>query len=113
MQEASLHDIDHMVPPAEAWDSGAHSPAQRQAYANDLDEPRALVAVTARSNRCKSDQDPAQWPPPYEPAQCRYGTEWVAINEQLQSDPAYLTLRGPAHEGTSSGVAGVPSVLRP
>ncbi|MDQ1033613.1 hypothetical protein QFZ75_000029 [Streptomyces sp. V3I8] len=55
-------DIDHMVPLAEAWDSGAHTwtPARREAYANDLDAQRSLVAVTARSNRSKSDQDPAE-----------------------------------------------------
>ena len=43
-------DIDHMVPLAEAWDSGARTwtTATRQAYANDLGDPRSLVAVTAR-----------------------------------------------------------------
>ena len=42
-------DIDHMVPLAEAWRSGAWAwtPAQRMAYANDLDDPRPLLAVTA------------------------------------------------------------------
>lgn len=46
-------DIDHMVPLAEAWDSGASqwTAARRQAYANDLGSERSLVAVTARSNR--------------------------------------------------------------
>ncbi|WP_231642833.1 HNH endonuclease family protein [Nocardia sp. NRRL S-836] len=36
-------DIDHMVPLAEAWDSGAFdwSPQRRQNYAKDLDEPVA------------------------------------------------------------------------
>ncbi|MFG2825055.1 HNH endonuclease [Kitasatospora sp. NPDC048365] len=49
LQEAKLLDVDHVVPLAEAWDSGAFawSAAERQAYANDLDEPRALVAVSA------------------------------------------------------------------
>jgi hypothetical protein len=48
-------DIDHLVPLAEAYDSGAStwSPERREAYANDLGDPRALVAVTARSNRQK------------------------------------------------------------
>ena len=72
-------DIDHMVPLAEAWDSGAYAwtPEQRQAYANDLDEPRALIAVTATTNRSKADQDPHQWLPPYEPARCEYITSWT------------------------------------
>ncbi len=55
-------DIDHMVPLAEAWDSGASSwdTARRQAYANDLDHPQALRAVSAAANRSKGDLDPGQ-----------------------------------------------------
>jgi hypothetical protein len=39
-------DIDHFVPLKEAWDSGAWawSPSQRQRFANDLSDPRALIA---------------------------------------------------------------------
>ncbi|WP_411096015.1 HNH endonuclease family protein [Streptomyces sp. 020-2-3H-GM] len=73
-------DIDHMVPLAEAWDSGASgwTAARREAYANDLDADRSLVAVTARSNRSKSDQDPSTWLPPLADARCTYATDWVA-----------------------------------
>ncbi|MGW2016694.1 HNH endonuclease family protein [Streptomyces sp. NPDC001927] len=73
-------DIDHMVPLAEAWDSGASAwtPARREAYANDQDAATSLVAVTARSNRSKSDQDPAEWMPPLPDAHCRYVGEWTA-----------------------------------
>ncbi|MEU6449977.1 HNH endonuclease family protein [Streptomyces sp. NPDC046979] len=76
---ASGLDIDHMGPLAEAWDSGAStwSAAQREAYANDLGADASLVAVTARSNRSKSDQDPAQWLPPAAEVHCRYVAEWV------------------------------------
>lgn len=74
-------DIDHMVPLAEAWDSGASewTTARRRDYANDLGEEVALVAVTARENRAKADKDPAQWLPPAESAQCRYVTEWTTV----------------------------------
>ncbi|MFB9394155.1 HNH endonuclease family protein [Streptomyces coeruleoprunus] len=73
-------DIDHMVPLAEAWDSGARNwdKAKRVAYANHLDDPVHLVAVTGRSNRQKADKDPFEWMP-YEQARCRYITEWVHI----------------------------------
>ncbi|MFB8415310.1 HNH endonuclease family protein [Streptomyces albidoflavus] len=73
-------DIDHMVPLAEAWDSGASAwtAARREAYANDLGADASLVAVTARTNRSKSDQDPAEWLPPAPGALCRYGAEWTA-----------------------------------
>ncbi|MFJ7063532.1 HNH endonuclease family protein [Streptomyces microflavus] len=73
-------DIDHMVPLAEAWDSGASawSASRREAYANDQGSAVSLVAVTARSNRQKSDQDPADWMPSSPEAQCRYVGEWVS-----------------------------------
>ncbi|WP_405679957.1 HNH endonuclease family protein [Streptomyces xanthophaeus] len=77
---AGALDIDHMVPLAEAWDSGASSwtAQRREAYANDQGQASSLVAVTARSNRQKSDQDPAEWLPSSAEALCRYGAEWTA-----------------------------------
>ncbi|MFF3177920.1 HNH endonuclease family protein [Streptomyces sp. NPDC057900] len=73
-------DIDHMVPLAEAWDSGASqwSAARREDYANDLGADRSLVAVTAKTNRSKSDQDPAEWLPPAAEARCTYVADWVS-----------------------------------
>ncbi|MCY1649309.1 HNH endonuclease family protein [Streptomyces sp. NPDC048212] len=73
-------DIDHMVPLAEAWDSGASqwTPARREAYANDLGSERSLVAVTAKTNRSKADQDPSTWLPPLADARCTYAADWVA-----------------------------------
>lgn len=51
--QARAFEIDHLVPLAEAWDSGAStwSAKEREAYANDLDDARALIAVSAASNR--------------------------------------------------------------
>jgi hypothetical protein len=74
-------DIDHMVPLKEAWDSGAWNwtAAQRQAFANDLSDARALIAVTAGQNRSKSDKDPSNWIPPQKSYTCTYLSEWVAI----------------------------------
>ncbi|MFB6675090.1 HNH endonuclease family protein [Streptomyces sp. NPDC056390] len=79
-------DIDHMVPLAEAWDSGASAwtAQRREAYANDLDADRSLVAVTARTNRSKADQDPAQWLPPLADARCTYAADWVATKLRWQ-----------------------------
>ncbi|MFD3687906.1 HNH endonuclease family protein [Nocardiopsis sp. NPDC058631] len=86
--EARGLDIDHMVPLAEAWDSGASewTTARRRDYANDLGEEVALVAVTARENRAKADKDPAQWVPPSEAALCRYVTEWTAVKTRWSLD---------------------------
>ncbi|MFI5753063.1 HNH endonuclease family protein [Streptomyces sp. NPDC051644] len=87
-------DIDHMVPLAEAWDSGASgwTAARREAYANDQGAATSLVAVTARTNRQKADQDPAEWLPPAPDALCRYVGEWVAtkLRWRLAADEAEL-----------------------
>ncbi|MGP3990815.1 HNH endonuclease family protein [Streptomyces sp. 3N207] len=79
-------DIDHMVPLAESWDSGASAwdAKKRERYANDLDSPRSLVAVTARENRQKADKDPAQWWVPAESASCQYLSDWVATKTRWQ-----------------------------
>ncbi len=72
-------DIDHMVPLAEAWDSGARNwtAAQRESYANDLGDYRTLVGVTDSVNSAKGDQDLAEWQPTYD--KCRYLREYVAV----------------------------------
>jgi hypothetical protein len=72
-------DIDHMVPLAEAWDSGARNwtATQRKNYANDLGDYRTLVGVTDSVNSAKGDQDLAEWLPRYD--KCRYLREFVAV----------------------------------
>ena len=72
-------DIDHVVPLAEAWRSGAWNwtPTQRQDYANDLTEPRALVAVSLSLNRSKGDKDVAQWLPAK--GVCSYIEAWITV----------------------------------
>lgn len=73
-------DIDHVVPLAEAWRSGASewSDDQRERFANALDVPQ-LIAVTATSNRSKGDMDPAQYLPPNQAYRCTYSQMWVAV----------------------------------
>lgn len=79
--DPSTFDVDHMVPLKEAWDSGAHSwnASTRTAFANDLGFPHSLIAVTARSNRSKSDRDPAQWLPTNSSFHCEYAFRWLAV----------------------------------
>ncbi|MFB6712852.1 HNH endonuclease family protein [Streptomyces sp. NPDC056358] len=88
---ASDLDIDHMVPLAEAWRSGASSwtTAQRQAYANDLTRPQ-LIAVTDNVNQSKGDKDPAKWLPPLTSYRCTYVRAWVHVKHyyNLSVDPA-------------------------
>ena len=75
----SALDVDHMVPLAEAWDSGASKwdDARRQVYANDMGDANSLIAVTAATNRSKSDQDPAEWLPAKDV--CTYVKNWVHV----------------------------------
>ncbi|AZS87565.1 HNH endonuclease family protein [Streptomyces griseoviridis] len=77
---ASSLDIDHVVPLAEAWDSGASgwTTAQRQAFANDVTRPQ-LVPVTASVNRSKGDKDPGEWVPPLTSYRCTYVRAWVQV----------------------------------
>jgi len=74
-------DIDHVVALKEAWESGAWewSPTARKLYANDLTDDRTLRAVSAASNRSKSDKDPSNWLPPAASDLCRYLGDWVSI----------------------------------
>jgi hypothetical protein len=90
----------------EAWDSGAGqwSAKEREAYANDLGDDRALIAVTARSNRSKADQDPATWLPPAEAYRCAYLADWVAVKMRWQ-----LTVDDAERQALIDGMAGCPN----
>jgi hypothetical protein len=87
--KASQLDVDHMVPLAEAWRSGAWkwTSAQRQSFANDLENSEALIAVTASTNRSKGDKDPSLWMPAKD--QCVYTQNWISvkIKYSLTVDP--------------------------
>jgi hypothetical protein len=73
-------DIDHVVPLANAWRSGASGWAteKREDFANDLDRPQ-LVAVSQTSNRGKGDQDPSAWKPSVTSTWCEYAEDWIAV----------------------------------
>lgn len=75
---ASQISIDHIVPLAEAWRSGASSwtTARREAFANDLDGPQ-LIAVTTEVNSSKGDRDPSAWKPPVTSTYCGYAKFWI------------------------------------
>jgi hypothetical protein len=73
-------DIDHLVPLANAWRSGASawSGERREDFANDLDRPQ-LVAVSRTANRAKGDQDPSTWKPSARDRWCGYAADWIAV----------------------------------
>jgi hypothetical protein len=77
---SALMDVDHMVPLANAWRSGAATwtDDERGDFANDLKRPQ-LIAVSAASNRAKGDQDPSTWKPKLTKVWCQYAEDWIAV----------------------------------
>jgi hypothetical protein len=85
LTSASRVDIDHVVPLANAWRSGAKnwSTDRRRAFANDRDNSQ-LIAVSAASNRSKGDKGPEEWKPPRKKAWCLYSRWWVQVKRHWQ-----------------------------
>ena len=81
--EAHRIDIDHVVPLAEAWRSGADgwTRERRVAFANDTYN---LIPTAAGVNRSKGDRDPAEWLPPDPEAWCWYGRRWLRIKAEYR-----------------------------
>jgi hypothetical protein len=79
-------DVDHTVPLANAWRSGAWAwtVAQRVAYANDLVDAPHLDAILLGENRSKGDQGPEGWRPPSRDAWCAYAQAWTQIKAKWQ-----------------------------
>jgi len=77
-RNASAVQIDHVVPLADAWRTGAldWTDAQRKAFAND---PENLLAVDGPTNQEKSDQDASEWLPPSPGEQCPYVARQVGL----------------------------------
>jgi hypothetical protein len=80
LTKPTLVDIDHMVPLANAWRSGAAAwtTDKREQFANDLDRPQ-LVASSQTSNRSKGDQDPSTWKPSMRTTWCGYAGDWITV----------------------------------
>lgn len=80
LDSPSLVDIDHVVPLANAWRSGAAqwTDQVRGDFANDTVRPE-LLPVSASVNRAKGDQDPSLWRPKNRDYWCRYAQNWIAV----------------------------------
>jgi hypothetical protein len=85
LKTKSRVDIDHIVPLANAWRSGAKrwTRKRRRRFANDLKNSQ-LIAVSASSNRSKGDQGPEEWKPPRRSAWCLYSRWWVQVKRRLR-----------------------------
>jgi hypothetical protein len=81
--EARALEIDHFIPLANAHRSGgwAWTPEEKQQFANYLDDPAHLVAVTSSANRSKGDKGPEAWWPANEAHWCDYAATWIAVKQ--------------------------------
>jgi hypothetical protein len=104
--DASLLDIDHLVPLKEAHESGGFDwdADRRRDYANDLSDPNTLIAVDRGLNRQKGAGDPAEWLPPNQAYLVEYAEAWVAVKRKwgLTADAKEIAglrkILGPAAE---------------
>nr|WP_042198801.1 HNH endonuclease family protein [Kibdelosporangium sp. MJ126-NF4] len=78
-------DIDHVVPLAQSWVSGASgwTTERRREFANDVIRPQ-LKVVTDNVNQAKSDKAPDQWRPPLQTEWCVYATNWIEVKHHYQ-----------------------------
>lgn len=114
-------DIDHMIPLKEAWESGASKwdSQARESYANDLSSPESLVAVTAASNRSKSDRDPAGYLPTDASNLCSYVTKWISVKTRwnftidAQEKSEMKTVLDKCGDTTMSNVDNAPAPVAP
>jgi hypothetical protein len=85
LRSERLVDVDHVVPLAYAWRSGAKrwSEARRRAFANDLTRPE-LVTVSHSANIAKGGQGPQSWRPRRRAYWCRYATSWIAVKHHYR-----------------------------
>src|SRR3712207_4057598 len=78
-------DVDHLVPLANAWRSGANTwtDLHREEFANDLRRPQ-LISVSGSTNRAKGDQDPSQWRPGNRGYWCAYARDWIQVKQHYR-----------------------------
>ncbi len=74
-------DIDHLVPLANAYRSGASNwdEVGRERYAND---PNNLLSVEDNANQEKGDKGPEAWKPPNRAVWCSYARRWISVKSE-------------------------------
>lgn len=80
-----LVQIDHIVPLALGWQSGARelTAEQRLNYA-DINDPENLIATGGSTNAGKGAKDAAAWMPPQAEVHCWYATAQVRVKTKYR-----------------------------
>lgn len=80
-KNATAIQIDHIVPLAEAWRSGASAwtSDRRRDLAND---PTELTPVDGKANEAKGDSGPDSWRPANRGAWCWYATAYISVKSR-------------------------------
>ena len=61
------------------WDA-----ERKKEYANYLEDPAHLAAISARHNRSKGARGPEEWAPPDNGLWCGYATDWTEIKQRWE-----------------------------
>lgn len=74
-------DIDHVIPLGYAAKHGGQdwTPAKKEIFANDISQ---LLAVSANSNRSKSDKGPGNYMPSKVDYWCSYAQKWIVTTSK-------------------------------
>jgi hypothetical protein len=112
--DRSVLAVDHVVSPAEAWDSGAHawSAAERDSFA---DWPVNLVVATTSTIGPRNGGDAADWYPPRASANCLLAEVTVTTKHRwgLSIDPDEKVALGKMLTGCTATTSDPPPVPKP
>lgn len=87
-EDPAALDIDHVVPLKHAFEHGAQAwtAEQRLAYANALDDPQHLAAVSSHANRSKGAKGIDRWLPDRAEQRCGYVARWLSVTRAWKLD---------------------------